>query len=194
MWWLCALFAGGGGGRCERARPTPQAASPSALSESAGPSRLHSWTEGVPTSESGPLQLQPWGTRPFFGGHRTTNCCSAPIHRVGTITALNTPPQFDSCGRHRYNPDYCTCELWYVVETTCHQPWGCPVSTTVARSSWHQASTYYLPHTTRAGINTRTGGGSENHTVWRGAYNAPPSISAPMRASATNFGGYLGPY
>ena len=27
-----------------------------------------------------------------------------------------------------------------------------------------------------------------------GAYNAPPSISAPMRASATNFGGYLGPY
>ena len=22
-------------------------------------------------------------------------------------------------------------------------------------------------------INTRTGGGSENHTVWRGAYNAP---------------------
>ena len=27
-----------------------------------------------------------------------------------------------------------------------------------------------------------------------GAYNAPPSISAPMRANATNFGGYLGPY
>ena len=44
-------------------------------------------------------------------------------------------------------------------------------------------------------FNTRTGGGSENHTVWRGgAYNAPPSISAPMRANATNFGGYLGLY
>ena len=23
-------------------------------------------------------------------------------------------------------------------------------------------------------VNTRTGGGSENHTVWRGVYNAPP--------------------
>ena len=34
---------------------------------------------------------------------------------------------------------------------------------------------------------TPSGGGG-------GAYNAPPSISAPMRASATNFGGYLGPY
>ena len=27
-----------------------------------------------------------------------------------------------------------------------------------------------------------------------GAFNAPPSISAPMRANATNFGGYLGLY
>ena len=45
-------------------------------------------------------------------------------------------------------------------------------------------------------LNTRTGEGSENHTAWRGggAYNAPPSISAPMRASATNFEGYIGPY
>ena len=25
-------------------------------------------------------------------------------------------------------------------------------------------------------LNTRTGGGSENHTDWRGAYNAPPPI------------------
>ena len=44
-------------------------------------------------------------------------------------------------------------------------------------------------------VNTRTGGGSENHTVWRGGHiMPPPSISAPMRANATNFGGYLGPY
>ena len=44
-------------------------------------------------------------------------------------------------------------------------------------------------------INTRTGEVSENHTVWRGggAYNFR-SISAPMRAAATNFGGYLGPH
>ena len=47
----------------------------------------------------------------------------------------------------------------------------------------------------RAWVNTRTGGGSENHTDWRGGHiMPPPSISAPMRARATNFGGYLGPY
>ena len=30
------------------------------------------------------------------------------------------------------------------------------------------------------GLNTRTGGGSENHTVWRGggAYNAPIDLSS----------------
>ena len=39
-------------------------------------------------------------------------------------------------------------------------------------------------------LNTRTGGGSENHTFWRGGgHIMPPSISAPMRANATNFGG-----
>ena len=67
-------------------------------------------------------------------------------------------------------------------------------------------------------FNTRTGEGSENHTVWRGrgAYNAPSIdgqtsfwnefllspvtidaftiISAPMRDAATNFGEYLGPH
>ena len=45
-------------------------------------------------------------------------------------------------------------------------------------------------------FNRRTGGGSENHTVWRGGggHIMPPSISANMRAKATNFGGYLGPH
>ena len=43
-------------------------------------------------------------------------------------------------------------------------------------------------------LNTRTGGGSENHTVSRGAYLIPPSISAPMRAAETNFDGCLGPH
>ena len=47
-----------------------------------------------------------------------------------------------------------------------------------------------LPIITRAlegGLRITPSGGG-------GTYNAPPSISAPMRASATNFGGYLGPY
>ena len=33
----------------------------------------------------------------------------------------------------------------------------------------------------------------ESHRLEGGTYNAPPSISAPVRANATNFGGYLGP-
>ena len=39
-------------------------------------------------------------------------------------------------------------------------------------------------------FNTRTGGGLRiTPSGGGGAYNAPPSISAPMRANATNFGG-----
>ena len=46
-----------------------------------------------------------------------------------------------------------------------------------------------------AKVNTRTGGGVwESHRLEGGGIYCPPSISAPMRASATNFGGYLGPY
>ena len=46
-------------------------------------------------------------------------------------------------------------------------------------------------------LNTRTGGGGLRITPSGGGGGhimPPPSISAPMRASATNFGGYLGPY
>ena len=52
-----------------------------------------------------------------------------------------------------------------------------------------------FPPPSSARVNTRTGGGSENHTVWRGwGHIMPPSISAPMRANTSNFGGYLGSY
>ena len=55
------------------------------------------------------------------------------------------------------------------------------------RECWLIASTIRI-------FNTRTGGGLRiTPTGGGGAYNAPPSISA-MRANATNFGGYLGPY
>ena len=44
-----------------------------------------------------------------------------------------------------------------------------------------------LTRALEGGLTITPSGGGE-------AYNAPQSISAPMRASATNFGGYLGPY
>ena len=45
-------------------------------------------------------------------------------------------------------------------------------------------------------VNTRTGGGLRITPSGGGGggHIMPPSISAPMRARATNFGGYLGPY
>ena len=45
-----------------------------------------------------------------------------------------------------------------------------------------------LTRALEGGLRITPSGGGGGHIM------PPPSISAPMRASATNFGGYLGPY
>ena len=52
--------------------------------------------------------------------------------------------------------------------------------------SGHNRSLYV-----RIVINTRTGGGSENHTVWRGAYNAPPHRSQLLWELAQRISGAI---